>query len=212
MSINIVVDRSVNDTLYPKYKKLIKSLYCDYEIVSSPITKEGVNFSGNRSAKRHRWFYYKEAYSQSVVERFIQENNIEEGQWVMDPFSGVGTTLLECMKAKIYSVGFDMSPLPCFVSEVKSESYSKADVVFAKDYVSKLNSKTKKTKNIPPYNKFFDLYSGNISSDILKIKYHYENCENKKIKNILLYYRARLKLVILTNFPIHSDSAAAPSS
>lgn len=45
---------------------------------------------------------------------------VERGQLVFDPFCGTGTTLVECMKRGIDSVGLDASPFSCFVSRVKT--------------------------------------------------------------------------------------------
>lgn len=45
---------------------------------------------------------------------------VRHGQLVFDPFCGTGTTLVECMKRGIASVGLDASPFSCFVSRVKT--------------------------------------------------------------------------------------------
>jgi DNA modification methylase len=45
---------------------------------------------------------------------------VKRGQLVFDPFCGTGTTLVECMKNGIDSVGLDASPFSCFISRVKT--------------------------------------------------------------------------------------------
>ncbi|MEM0336718.1 MAG: DNA methyltransferase [Candidatus Caldarchaeum sp.] len=48
---------------------------------------------------------------------------MSRGSLVLDPFLGVGTTLLTCRELGINSVGFDVSPLFVFISEVKLRDY-----------------------------------------------------------------------------------------
>jgi DNA modification methylase len=50
----------------------------------------------------------------------IRKLGIEPGQLVLDPFCGTGTTLVECMKRGVGSVGVDASPFSCFISRVKT--------------------------------------------------------------------------------------------
>jgi hypothetical protein len=55
---------------------------------------------------------------------------IRRGQLVFDPFCGTGTTLVECMKRGVASVGLDASPFSCFVSRVKTNHAINADRLF----------------------------------------------------------------------------------
>ncbi len=185
MSVNVVRDNIVNKNLMPKYRSLIENLYAQYKVIPSNITKDGVNFSGNRMMPRHRWFYYKEAFSTIVVEKFLNENNINDGDWIIDPFSGIGTTLFECQKRKINSVGFDIAPVPHFVSTVKNENYSKQDVCFLKEYLFTFNKEHEVSENVPVYKKFNELFTPNLTREILMIKAFYENCSNCKVRELL---------------------------
>lgn len=42
------------------------------------------------------------------------------GTAVLDPFAGSGTTLVECQKRGIASVGIDLNPIACLISRVKT--------------------------------------------------------------------------------------------
>lgn len=44
-----------------------------------------------------------------------------DGSVVLDPFCGTGTTLVECKKQGITSIGIEASPMPCFASRVKTD-------------------------------------------------------------------------------------------
>jgi len=83
--------------------------------------RELVTFVPNKAEPIHNWFYYKEGYSRKFIEWAVEEYNITGT--VVDPFCGVGTTLLACKQLGIKSIGFDVSPLAAFVSEAKTRDF-----------------------------------------------------------------------------------------
>lgn len=82
---------------------------------------ELVTFVPNKAEPIHNWFYYKEGFSRKFVEWAIGEFELKEP--IVDPFSGVGTTLLTCKQLGLESKGFDVSPLASFVSGAKTRDY-----------------------------------------------------------------------------------------
>ena len=82
---------------------------------------ELVTFVPNKPEPIHNWFYYKEGYSREFVEWVIEEYKLEGP--IVDPFCGVGTTLLTAKQLGLKSTGFDVSPLAAFVSEAKTRNY-----------------------------------------------------------------------------------------
>ncbi len=59
-------------------------------------------------------------YSDHLVADLLDEFEIKEGQHILDPFCGSGTTLVECKKRNITSTGIDANPSSCFASAVKT--------------------------------------------------------------------------------------------
>lgn len=51
----------------------------------------------------------------------LDEFGIGEGDKVLDPFCGTGTTLVECLKRGTSCIGIDASPASLFVSKVKTD-------------------------------------------------------------------------------------------
>ena len=43
---------------------------------------------------RHRWYYYKEGFSPTLVEKAIESSGIKKIDVILDPFNGSGTTTL----------------------------------------------------------------------------------------------------------------------
>ena len=68
---------------------------------------------------RHNWFKIKEGYSSELVKTFIDSVGVNKKEYVFDPFSGSGTTVLTSNLENINSVGFEVNPFLHFVSKAK---------------------------------------------------------------------------------------------
>ena len=69
----------------------------------------------------HDWYRIILGYSDHLVSQLIDRFNIQEGDWVLDPFCGSGTTLVECLKRGVNAVGIDANPSSCFAARVKTD-------------------------------------------------------------------------------------------
>jgi len=69
----------------------------------------------------HNWYRIILGYSDHLVSQLIDQFKIQEGEWVLDPFCGSGTTLVECLKRGINAVGIDANPSSCFAARVKTD-------------------------------------------------------------------------------------------
>jgi DNA modification methylase len=85
-----------------------------------------VTFVPNKAEPIHNWFYYKEGFSRKFVEWAVEEFSLEGP--VLDPFCGVGTTLLACKQLGLQSKGFDVSPLAVLASEAKTRNYDVSEL------------------------------------------------------------------------------------
>lgn len=72
------------------------------------------------NAAIHDWYRFVLAYPDHLVTDLIDRFGIRRGQVVLDPFVGTGTTLVECKKLSIHSVGIDANPMAAFASRVKT--------------------------------------------------------------------------------------------
>lgn len=68
----------------------------------------------------HNWYRLRLGYSDHLVSDLLDEFSLARGDRVLDPFCGSGTTLVECMKKGIDSVGIDANPSSCFAASVKT--------------------------------------------------------------------------------------------
>ena len=77
-------------------------------------------FIPNKTLPIYNWFYYKEGFSRDLVVNLIKKFDLKKGQTVLDPFCGVGTTMLACRESGINSIGFDVHPVAVFAAKVKT--------------------------------------------------------------------------------------------
>jgi DNA modification methylase len=80
-------------------------------------------FTPNKALPIYNWLYYKEGFSRDMVMHLLKGFSPSRGEWVLDPFCGVGTTQLACLESGVNSVGFDTNPVAVFASRAKLRPY-----------------------------------------------------------------------------------------
>ncbi|MBW3582049.1 MAG: site-specific DNA-methyltransferase [Euryarchaeota archaeon] len=68
----------------------------------------------------HRWYRFVLSYPPHLVRLYLEKFKVRPGDLVYDPFCGTGTTLVECKKNGIRSVGTEANPVAHFASRVKT--------------------------------------------------------------------------------------------
>ena len=74
-----------------------------------------------RSADRavHEWYRFVLSFPPHLVQDYLRRFDIGPLDTVLDPFCGTGTTLVECKKSGVPSVGIESNPMAQFASAVK---------------------------------------------------------------------------------------------
>jgi DNA modification methylase len=67
----------------------------------------------------HDWYRFVLSFPPHLVRAYVHRFAVEPGERVLDPFCGTGTTLVECKKLGIPSVGVEAHPMAHFASQVK---------------------------------------------------------------------------------------------
>jgi SAM-dependent methyltransferase len=73
----------------------------------------------DRSA--HDWYRFVLSFPPHLVREYLKRFGIGPQQLVLDPFCGTGTTLIECKKLGIESIGVEANPIAHFASQVKTD-------------------------------------------------------------------------------------------
>lgn len=72
---------------------------------------------GDRSV--HDWYRFVLSFPPHLVRNYLTEFGLTRSDCVLDPFCGTGTTLVECKKLGIESIGIEVNPMAHFASAVK---------------------------------------------------------------------------------------------
>ena len=94
----------------------------EYKLIEKPEWGTLATFIPNKDEPIYNWFYYKEGFAKELVFRLADAFQIKQGI-VLDPFCGVGTTLLACKQLGLDSLGFDVHPVAVFAAKVKVREY-----------------------------------------------------------------------------------------
>jgi len=150
-----------------------------------------VTFKPNRRLPIYNWVHFKEAFSRNFVKLMLDQFDIREGDWVLDPFCGIGTTLLTAKEGGVNAVGIDAHPVFAFVSQVKTQNYNVETLKESKrEFFSKKFEKPDLKGMNPLLKKAFSRYA---IEDILFFK-----SEISKIKDIIIRDFLALALVVST--------------
>lgn len=89
----------------------------------SPAALGTANATVNRLAvadsAAHDWYRFVLSYPPHLVRNYLDRFHLSAQSRVLDPFCGTGTTLVECKKLGIPSVGIEAHPMTHFASSVK---------------------------------------------------------------------------------------------
>ena len=96
-----------------------------------------VTFSPNKRIGIYSWFPYKEAFSNILVHKLIELFGLNSNDYVLDPFCGIGTTLLAAKEKGINAYGIDIVPLCTFVAEAKI-NVCNYDIRKVREYFAKI--------------------------------------------------------------------------
>jgi len=113
---------------YNLFKKLEQANQIDFPtpedndklIGTAKATKNGsLNKVRAEDSSVHDWYRFVLSFPPHLVRDYLLKFGITKRQRVLDPFCGTGTTLVECKKLGIQSVGVEANPIAHFSSRVK---------------------------------------------------------------------------------------------
>ena len=68
----------------------------------------------------HGWYRFVLSFPPHLVRDYLDRFGVDTRHTVLDPFCGTGTTLVECKKHGIATIGIEANPMACFASTVKA--------------------------------------------------------------------------------------------
>ncbi len=69
----------------------------------------------------HEWYRFVLSYPPHLVRDYVDRFGLDGDSLVLDPFCGTGTTIVECKKIGVPSVGVETHPMSHFAASVKTD-------------------------------------------------------------------------------------------
>jgi len=93
-----------------KLDKTLEQVFANKLEVCKDLSRVLVSFQGNKSRPSYRWYKYKEGFSASLIDYFLNETNLISGT-ILDPFAGSGTTLFVATERGLHADGIEVLPI-----------------------------------------------------------------------------------------------------
>lgn len=87
--------------------------------MSLPLNGAQINKIAKEDIAVHDWYRFVLSYPPHLVKEYLTKFGVTDKQLVLDPFCGTGTTLVECKKLGVPSVGIEAHPFTYFAAKVK---------------------------------------------------------------------------------------------
>ena len=88
-----------------------------------------VNTSISKYRPYYGWIRYREGYSGDLVKELVKRSGVDPTcEFVADPMSGSGSTLIACKQIGVDSLGLDVNPFVVETSNSKLHNYSKSEL------------------------------------------------------------------------------------
>lgn len=108
----------------PESRPLLRCPEMQSTLFGAPAATNGFrdsSFAKNKNLPLHRWIPWVAGFSADFVQDCISNYlpNATRQSWVLDPFSGVGTTLVEAFLSGINVAGFEINPYAALATKIK---------------------------------------------------------------------------------------------
>lgn len=159
--------------------------------VNTEVSFSDPAFMANKILPVHRWVPWIAGFSSDFVSSAIQQYLKVEGT-ILDPFAGVGTTLVEAVLRGHNAIGFEINPYAALVSRVKANAFlidhssvKKEAKAFFRFYSENLKD-TYIPRSKPPvgFNTRGEFYSPKVLRKVLIVQDFLDEIADRKIRDI----------------------------
>jgi DNA modification methylase len=100
------------------------------------ITRNGIaNRVSSEDRGAHDWYRFVLSFPPHLVRQYVDRFGLTERSVVLDPFCGTGTTLVECKRLGVPSIGVEAHPMSHFASATKVHWNANPDSLLQSAYV-----------------------------------------------------------------------------
>jgi len=94
-------------------------LFPEEEGMSKVITNGTANKLSLNDKRFHDWYRFILSFPPHLVRKYLEKFGLRDGDTILDPFCGTGTTVLEAKLCGINAIGIEANPIAHFASSVK---------------------------------------------------------------------------------------------
>ncbi len=179
----------------------------------SAIHVSSSTFKAGLAANIHRWFRLTPSFGPELVHEMLDRLNTAPTDYVLDPFSGAGTTAIECSLEGLNSLGFEINPLLHFVGKISihwnldeqalETGLAKIQTEFAslRPRVT-FDNLRQHGLEIPSIHNPTRWWRPDVLTDILIIKHSIMKCENAHVRDFFKLCLAGVLVPDLTNITL----------
>ena len=168
-------------------------------------------FASNKTQPIHRWVPWIAGFSKEFVNDSIKRY-IDGTGTILDPFAGVGTTLVESHITGNDSIGFEINPYAYFACKTKinslqidEEKFNEEIERFSTFYLKNLNSKYRVRSRVPEgFKTKIDFYSPKVLHKVLILMDFIKSIEDQTIADLF-------KLAFTSTMVKYSNYSYEPS-
>ena len=142
-----------------------------------------VNFSQNEVVPYHQWFRYREGFSAELIQELIKMSGAQNGETIIDPFCGSGTTNVVAAAEGYNTIGLDVNPMSAFITNAKIQFYSEKvleQAILTLDDIDNFNDITVKSF----YEELRKYFDENNFLTLVRIKNFIEQMAESPIKTL----------------------------
>lgn len=119
------INNDFNSNTIPELEKGYK---VQYPSSLNATYKSLVNYGTDLQSPIQRWYRYKEGYSTRLMQQLFEKYQVKQGDLILDPFCGSGSTLLQAKVNQFKGIGFEINPFSAFLAKVKTQNYNETDL------------------------------------------------------------------------------------
>ncbi len=132
------------------YRNSLFNKYRNRMVVNPDLNRSLISFQANKKEPFYRWFKYKEGFSKRFVEYILSIYGIpNKQQIVLDPFAGVGTTVITAAENGYHAIGMELL-LPAILAMQARIASSNVNISELKNILSQIRDYDFNNKNVPP--------------------------------------------------------------
>lgn len=171
------------------YLPIIEETFHRSPQIQSPQFSDTTVMS-NKSLPIHRWVPWIAGFSSSFVREALREYS--HGGTVLDPFAGVGTTLVDSLSVGCHAIGFEINPYAALACRVKT-SFAQIDtaelaqaISDIEDFYTHMVHSAYIPQSTPPpgFKTRYTFYSDAVLRKVLIIQDFISSLKHEKIRDV----------------------------